>query len=146
MLPALISAIAAIWRKVVAEYPCRRNNFAAASRIKSRDFSDFEVWATSPGAFCFFAFGGSRFDLAAWGLEERLDLDWTRCGSPGTNRDRRVGFMFKAPSARDYWRSQKASSTARQVKQIRLTLHRMSGCDVRGRTPMEEDRCHSTEA
>jgi hypothetical protein len=41
----------------------------------------------------------------------RLGLDLTRRCSPETNKDRRVGFMFKAPSAADYWRSQKASST-----------------------------------
>ena len=62
MLPALISAIAAIWRNVVAEYPWRRNNFAAASKIESRDFSDFEIWARSPAAFFFLAGAVFRFD------------------------------------------------------------------------------------
>src|ERR1035437_909315 len=103
MLPALISAIAAIWRNVVAEYPWRRNSFAAASRIESRDFSDFEIWAVSPAALFFFAGGNSRFNFGARrGVGVRLGLDLTRCWSPETNKDRRVGFMFKAPSATDY--------------------------------------------
>src|ERR1700716_1781836 len=50
MLPALICAIEAIWRSVVAEKPCWRKSFAADSRIKSRDFSDFEAESGAPGA------------------------------------------------------------------------------------------------
>ncbi len=43
MLPALIFALAAIWRSVVAEKPWRRNNWAADRRMRSRDRSDFGV-------------------------------------------------------------------------------------------------------
>src|SRR5664279_1278153 len=100
MLPALISAIAAIWRKVVAEYPWRRNSIAAASRIESRDFSDLEIWAISPAAL-FFAGWDSRFSLGARGGDARLGVDLTRCWSPVINIDCRVGFIFKAPSVGD---------------------------------------------
>jgi hypothetical protein len=43
LLPASILAVAAMSLNVVAEKPCRRNSFAADSRIRSRDFSDFEA-------------------------------------------------------------------------------------------------------
>jgi hypothetical protein len=52
-----------------------------------------------------FDFGaGRRFAL-------RLDLEMRFWGLE-TNKDRRAGLMFKRRNARDYWRSQKASSTA----------------------------------
>jgi hypothetical protein len=53
-----------------------------------------------------------RFDVEAGrGVAFRLDPEM-RFWDLETNRDRRVGYMFKAPYACDYWRSQKASSTA----------------------------------
>jgi len=86
---------------------------AAALKIESRDFSDLEAGTTelagvsgeTPLRFRAGADRGFAFRL---GVEMRFwDLE--------TNKDRRVGVMFKAPCARDYWRSQKASSTAGEM-------------------------------
>jgi hypothetical protein len=85
---------------------------AAALKIESRDFSDLEVATELAGVsgeaplrFSAEADRGFAFRL---GVEMRFwDLE--------TNKDRRVGVMFKAPCARDYWRSQKASSTAGEM-------------------------------
>ena len=135
MLPALISAIAAIWRKVVAEYPWRRNSFAAASKTESRDFSDFEIWAISPACVLVLAGGSCRFNPGVRGTEARLALDRVRRWSPLTNKDLRVGIMFKAPSAVDYWRSHMASSTAGHFAQTSIRMkavrfHQMSCRDA----------------
>jgi hypothetical protein len=65
--------------------------------------------ATFPGEVDF------RFNIVA-GVEFALRLGLgTRLLDLETNKDRRAGFMFKAPSARDYWRSQKTSSTAARM-------------------------------
>jgi hypothetical protein len=83
---------------------------AAALKIESRDFSDLEVGTTeladvSGEAPLRFNAGSDREFAFRLEVEMRFwDLE--------TNKDRRVGVMFKAPCARDYWRSQKTSSTA----------------------------------
>jgi hypothetical protein len=83
---------------------------AAALKIESRDFSDLEVGTTeladvSGEAPSRFNAGSDREFAFRLEVEMRFwDLE--------TNKDRRVGVMFKAPCARDYWRSQKTSSTA----------------------------------
>jgi hypothetical protein len=83
---------------------------AAAAKIESRDFSDLDVGTTElcgvPGE------APSRFNAGAdRGFAFRLDVEM-RFWDLETNKDRRAGVMFKAPRARDYWRSQKTSSTA----------------------------------
>jgi hypothetical protein len=79
--------------------------------MESRDFSDFEAWTMSVAVFPDDA--ALRFKTGT-GDAPRLGLE-TRFWGLETNKDRRVGFMFKAPSARDYWRSQKTSSIAARI-------------------------------
>jgi hypothetical protein len=51
-------------------------------------------------------------------LAFRVDVEM-RLEDLETNKDRRVGVMFKAPCAGDYWRSQKTSSTAGALRRQR---------------------------
>ena len=61
--------------------------------MESRDFSDFEAWTTP--ATTFPGEVDLRFDIVGAGFALRFDLE-TRLLDLET-KDRRVGFMFKAP-------------------------------------------------
>src|SRR5580692_5801973 len=101
MLPALISAMPAIWRSVVAEYPCWRNSLAAASSTDCRDFSDFVASALSLEGFSLAA-RDSGTDLRA--REEPracLFFDLTGRSRLETSKPRRVEFIFKVLSSPD---------------------------------------------
>src|SRR3954453_690128 len=101
MLPALISAIEAIWRSVVAEKPCRPNSFAAASSIASRDFSDFVV-DIDGGALCLRLRRSARklcFN-AREGALERTASGLTRRRLAEANDGRCVIFIFRPTPVR----------------------------------------------
>jgi hypothetical protein len=101
MLPALISAMLAIWRSVVAEYPCWRNSFAAASSTDCRDFSDFDASALSAEVFDLPESGrASGIDLRALeALRACLVFDLTGRSRLETSKPRRVEFIFKVLSS-----------------------------------------------
>src|ERR1700719_688204 len=115
MLPALISAMLAIWRSVVAEYPCWRNSFAAASSTDCRDFSDFVASALSPAGFSLAAPGRD----AGAGLRDREEplacslLDLTGRSRLETSKPRRVGFIFKVLSSPDQCNVKRAGNSRR---------------------------------
>jgi hypothetical protein len=82
---------------------------AAAAKIESRDFSDLDAGTTEPAGVSGEA--PLRFNAGAdRGFAFRPEAEMRFCDLE-TNKDRRVGGMFEAPCARDYWRSQKTSST-----------------------------------
>src|SRR6185312_947627 len=86
MLPALILAVAAISRKVVAEKPWRRNSLAADLRIRSRDLWDFD---TDPRAS-----SGAPLRLGAWRkARSRWVFVAVRRGLPELDGARRIFFM-----------------------------------------------------
>src|SRR5665213_1968052 len=104
MLPALISAMLAIWRNVVAEYPCWRNSLAAASSTDWRDFSDFVASALSLAGFSRPAHErDSRIDLRAREEPRTCSFfDLTGRSRLETSKPRRVEFIFKVLSSPDH--------------------------------------------
>src|ERR1700733_2071025 len=100
MLPALISAMPAIWRSVVAEYPCWRNSLAAASSTDCRDFSDFVTSALSLEGFSFAPERDSGTDLRVREAPGAcLLFDLMGRSRLETSKPRRVEFIFKVLSS-----------------------------------------------
>src|ERR1700677_94362 len=101
MLPALISAMPAIWRSVVAEYPCWRNSLAAASSTDCRDFSDFVTTVLSLEGFSLAASErDSGTDLRAREAPRAcLLFDLMGRSRLETSKPRRVEFIFKVLSS-----------------------------------------------
>src|ERR1700722_4233530 len=118
MLPALISAMLAIWRSVVAEYPCWGNSLGAASSTDCRDFSDFVASALSPAGFSLPApERDSGIDLRTREAPRAcLLFDLTGRSRLETSKPRRVGFIFKVLSSPDQC----------NVKGVRQQLARVS--------------------